>query len=193
LRPVLIEARSDGDWAGVAARSDEGGSFVLKGLLPGHYRLQVRAVNPEGASRAVSARLGEKEVLREGFDVDGPAAGSLVIALGSGSSGAPTFRASGTLLDAGGRPVSGARLMLVSTGHPVTQVWAETDSKGRFSVAAAVGGEYRILVAPDQGQTELLSACDFIEAHRGDYPPVQLVEGQGAVYTLKRQAMVDGR
>ncbi len=191
LHSVIIEAQGESG-SGVTARSDDSGSFVLRALLPGRYRIQVRPVSvptgPEQMIYAVSARLGEREVLSEGLDLYDPPADPLLVTLRSGSSDAPTFRASGTLLDAAGRPVAGARLMLLSTRRPVTQVWADTDSSGAFNANAAAGGEYRIFAVSDQSQADLLSDCDFVEAHRGDYPPLFLSEGAGPRFTLKMPA-----
>ena len=82
----------------------------------------------------------------------------------------------------------GARLTLLSTAHPATQIFADTDSRGAFGAYAPVGGEYRVVVAPDQGQAELLSDADFVEAHKGDFPPVLLTEGDGPRFTLKMPA-----
>ncbi len=68
LSPMLIQARGASP-GGVTARSEEDGSFVIKGLLPGHYFIQVRrdrkfvngALDPESvkwAGNPVSAHRG---------------------------------------------------------------------------------------------------------------------------------------
>lgn len=193
LAPMRIGVRG-GMGSGVTTRSDEDGSFVVKGLLPGHYSIQVRPdlkivngeVDPASFRYvpAVSARLGEKEVLRAGFDLDGPPAGPLRITLSSRS-----FRASGVLLDAAGRPVAGAMVMFMSTSRPITQTWpSRTDSKGAFGVSLRAAGEFRVFVAPDQSGTDLLSDPDYIEAHRQDYPPIRLVDGPNPPLTLRMPA-----
>ncbi|MGO9096063.1 MAG: carboxypeptidase regulatory-like domain-containing protein [Bryobacteraceae bacterium] len=195
LHPMLINARGAGPDS-VTARSEEDGSFVLKGLLPGHYFIQVRrdrkfvngALDPESvqwAGNPVSARLGEKEVLREGFDVDGPPPSPLRITLSSHS-----INAHGTILDAAGRPVAGAMVMLLSSRQPITQTWSETDSNGAFWVSSQVAGEFHVFVIADQSQADLLEDCDFIEAHKQDYPPLRLIDGPNPPVTLQVPAVL---
>ncbi len=71
----------------VSARANQDGSFVLKDLLADHYDLEVYpAVAVKKGSVAaypVSARLGNKEVLKTGFEVDGTITDLLQITLSS--------------------------------------------------------------------------------------------------------------
>jgi hypothetical protein len=53
------------------AASGPDGSFVLRGMSPGH--LSVNVIAPAG-DWAISARLGDREVLRDGFDYPGASA-----------------------------------------------------------------------------------------------------------------------
>ena len=100
--------------AGITARSEEDGSFVLKGLLPGHYDVQAIPDYFSAAAagvavrqsplQAMSARLGEKEILLKGFDVDSQPVGPLTITLGKPST------ISGKIVDTAGQPVAGQML-----------------------------------------------------------------------------------
>ena len=60
---------------GTSAVSNQDGSFILKGLLPGHYMIYVGHSSewpgPGASGHAVSVKFGDKEVLTTGFDVDG--------------------------------------------------------------------------------------------------------------------------
>ncbi len=173
---------------GVSVRSNEDGSFVLKGLLPGHYDMQVipdmaivnGAVDPRSvAGRAVSARLGEKEVLRTGFDLDGPPGGPLKITFS-----AHVIEINGKLLNASGGPASGTLLALASGGQ-TGQGMVTTDADGAFRLVLTQPGEYRIYLLDDQGDW---NDADYLEKHENDFPPVKVVDGANPPLMLRSPA-----
>ena len=55
----------------------------------------------------------------------------------------------GTVLDAAGRPVIAARVFYLAGPDPLPEVAALTDADGRFALAAARAGRYRLGGASD--------------------------------------------
>jgi hypothetical protein len=173
---------------GVSTHSGEDGSFVLKGLLPGHYDMQIipdrKIVNGTiaagSSAHPVSARLGEKEVLQTGFDVDGPPAGPLRITVSS-----HFIEISGKLLDASGTPVAGAQLALTSDG-PNGQGWATTDADGGFRFLLQRAGDYHVYLLADQNDW---SDPDYLEKHVDDFPLLRVVDGTNPPVTLRSPAL----
>jgi hypothetical protein len=174
---------------GVSVRSNEDGSFVLKDLLPGHYDMQVmqdlRVVNGTVEPSSihgfpVSARLGEKEVLQNGFDVDGPPAGSLRITLST-----RLIPISGKLLDASGSPASEALLGLISKGQAVDQGVAIADADGSFHFAVWQPGDYRIIPLRYSGD---VGDAEYLEKHENDFPPFKAVDGTNPPLMLRLPA-----
>ena len=161
--------------SGPTAHSSDDGSFVLKGLLPGHYQVQVlpERIGTPGAgamtpySMPISAKLGEKEVLRPGFDLDGTSPGVLRIRLGK------LTHISGAIVDTRGAPIAGATLVFLST-QPGGQGFAITDEKGTFSAALPMAGDYHAYMANEasQGGEE-----EYLKAHEKDFPLLRVVDG----------------
>ena len=164
-----------------SAHANPDGTFVLKGLMPGHYDLQImpdyRAMatraNPKTPPRIVSAKLGEVEVLKTGFDVSGPAPGPLRI-----TASAKYANVTGTLLDPNGSPLAEQRLLFLSdTQVPVSTTL--TDDKGHFQAIIPAEGSFRVYVLEgDQFDEESL------KAHATDFPLVRAVFGDNAPVTL---------
>jgi hypothetical protein len=191
-RPMLINLRATSG-PGVTVRSNDAGAFTLNGLLPGHYDLQVmpdftRLTAPiagqslAGAGYPVSVRLGEKEVLRAGSDLDGTSPGSLRITLST-----RMYAVTGTLLDAAGKPVSGAVVAIEST-QPTGRTMALTGVDGVFQLHPPSGGDFRIYVVADENQAGSLSDPDYLKAHEKDFAPLRIVEGQNPPLTLRLPA-----
>ncbi len=173
---------------GVSVRSNEDGSFVLAGLLPGHYDIQalpdVTVVNGTVdmkivAGRVVSARLGDKEVLRTGFDLDGPPAGPLKLAFRD-----HTITIHGKLVDASGGPAAGALLELASSGQAV-QDMVTTGADGTFQLQLTQPGDYRIYLLDDQ---DVWSDADYLDKHENDFPPFKAIDGANPPLLLRLPA-----
>jgi Carboxypeptidase regulatory-like domain len=113
------------------------GSFVLRGVPPGRYR--VDAVTVGGRARGRSARLGDADVSYGNLELKGPHPGLLVIAMS-----AAMAHAQGDIVDPAGRPLPGhfALFRAVEPGlGPAAS--AEADARGHFS-AWLPPGEYRV-------------------------------------------------
>ena len=171
-----------------SARSNEDGAFVLQGLLPGHYELQVvpdmKTVNGgfdpssfAGAGYPVSAQLGEKEVLEAGFDLDGPAAGALRITLGS------YIEIDGKLLDASGEPVPAGVLVAMPAGGSASRGGvAFTQADGSFRLMLRQPGDYHVYIAGEQGN---LDDSDYLKKHEADFPPLRVRDGTNPAVALR--------
>lgn len=140
------------------------GAFRFDGLAPGHYDVVVTST-PRGWI-PVSARLGDREVLRRGFDWNGTPAGPLEIVLS-----ARRILVSGELVNAAGHAVPNAVVALVGAG--ARQLWS-TDAQGRFSSAWILPGDYRVYVLRDDRQFPALDDPAYLNAHAADLPPVHV-------------------
>ncbi|MGC9944950.1 MAG: carboxypeptidase-like regulatory domain-containing protein [Bryobacteraceae bacterium] len=171
-----------------SARSNEDGGFVLKGLMPGHYDMRVipntivnGAFDPGSvphASLPASARIGEQEVLRKGFDVDGSPGGPLVITVN-----AHPIEIDGKLVDASGAPVLGAFLALTS-GESAGLAGSSTGTGGAFRFMVAKPGEYHIHLVDDRSDWD---DPDYLEQHDNDFPMLK-VEAMNPPLTLRLPA-----
>lgn len=176
---------------GASTRSNEDGTFVLPGLLPGHYEIQVvpdmKIVNGAidlssmaGASYPVSAQLGDKEVLESGFDLDGPVASPLRVTVGS------FIGIDGKLLDASGQPVSGAALLAIASGAAAsTGGFAITEASGTFRLMLRKPGDFHTYLADDQSDWD---DPDNLKKHEGDFPLVRVADGANPPVTLRLPA-----
>ncbi|MGA2144425.1 MAG: carboxypeptidase regulatory-like domain-containing protein [Bryobacteraceae bacterium] len=171
-------------------RSDSKGTFTFRDLLPGQYHLQlafdVTASGPGDhaamPSYPISALLGEKEVLMSGFGLDGPA-GPLKITL----SNRLEPRVTGNLRDAAGQAVPGA-VVVIESANLLARRMTVTDTAGDFQLYPRFAGDYHVYVAASLDQADSLSDPDYINAHRNDFPPLRLVEGQNPPLTLRLPA-----
>jgi hypothetical protein len=169
--PVLAIVLRGQQGPPVTGNSSEDGSFEFKGLLPGHYNVTITVpfsamTAASFAARASSARLGGKEVLQSGFDLDGTPAGPLQVTVS-----ARLAYVTGQLLDNAGQPVSGAAVMLLGTAG---RVLMGTDFHGQFWTNSARPGDYRVYVLTDDSQIALLDDPAYLQAHQADLPPVHV-------------------
>jgi hypothetical protein len=179
-----IAVRGGAMASGQTAHSAEDGAFLLKGLLPGHYEVQIL---PENLAQVgfmnlsnlpLSARLGDKEVLRSGFDVDSTPPGILRIALGK------PIKIGGTVVDTQGKPVAGATLFFRSD-QPSGQIFASTGETGVFQTALTVAGDYHVYMAADASDMVNQGGEDeYLKAHAQDFPVLHVVEGENPPVTL---------
>ncbi|HEX3746012.1 MAG TPA: carboxypeptidase-like regulatory domain-containing protein [Bryobacteraceae bacterium] len=162
---------------GRTVRSEADGSFVFKGVLPGHYQVQVY---PDLSDRGSawypqSAILGERDVLRTGFDVDSEPVGTLRITVG------PAARMDGKLVGAAGQPVVGVTVCLLSSQDESTAI---THSDGTYRSMVRIPGAYRVYLVSDPGQ---LTDPDYLDAHQNDFPPVRLAAGENPPLVLVKK------
>jgi protocatechuate 3,4-dioxygenase beta subunit len=182
--PTLIALRG-GMSGGVSVHSEPDGSFLLKGLLPGHYDIQVlpdypRVSTPAEAAAAVaaalsptSAQLSDKEVLRKGFDLDTKPPGPMTITLGK------PIVITGKIFDAAGHPLSGAGVYLKAEQDAGG---GSTDAEGNLRAVLRFPGTYKVIVASDPSS---LSDQDYLKAHENDLPVITIVKGENPPLFLR--------
>ena len=177
-RNVMIGLRGSGPGNSEvkSARSNDDGSFTVRGLLPGHYTVEVTPTADDALARVHigfprSAVLGGAEVSQLGFDLDGTPAGSLRIALTMA-----VGEIDGTLTD-GGRTAADVPLLLVGSW---CQLRAITNDSGGFHFAHLYPGDYRV-VPLTASSYEAVTESDFIPPEVADYPPVHVIEGTNRV------------
>ena len=157
-----------------SARTGDDGSFVIHGVLPGHYRIDVQATNSDSVAGVnpgftVSARLGDREALRHGFNLDGTPPGPLQITVTEA-----VAILEGRLVDKNGLPVAGGRVMVYGDW---CRLAATTDRDGAFRFDHLYRGEYRVVpLGRNDGNPE-----------DTDVPPVEIVEGKNPPLVLTLQ------
>ncbi len=162
---------------GASAQPSEDGSFVLKGLLPGHYEIRVAPdikmangtidfASIARAGYAVSAQLGDLEVLDSGFDLDGPPTAPLRITVST-----HVIEIEGKLLDTTGEPISGALLVAMSGAEG--RAVAATEAGGIFRLVLRNPGDYHIYLG---GQVDL-NDPDSVKKHESDFPLLKVADG----------------
>jgi hypothetical protein len=87
----------------------------------------------------------------------------------------------GILTDAAGRPVAGELLALISP-QGVPDSAATTDADGSFRMTVWRAGEFRWVSITDQ---EEWNDPDYLLAHAGEFPPLQVAQGQNAEVNLR--------
>ena len=168
--------------------SEPDGSFVLKGLFPGHYSLRLNpdqsaarlssAAPAQDAMFPLAARLGDAEILQQGFDIDGPPPSPIRITLGK------LIDVKGKLLDAAGLPVPGAAIAFIS-GTGQTNGGARSDMEGNFRGFVRRAGDYHVYIDEDGNS---LTNPDYLQEHEKDFPVVHLVSGENPPLVLRLPA-----
>jgi protocatechuate 3,4-dioxygenase beta subunit len=178
-KPGQVTIRVRRQLAGeTSAVTNEDGSFVLKGLLPGSYL----GVQADDTSRSglttIAAQLGDRDVLWEFFDLGMDSPGTLKITMASA-----VAKLTGKLLDAEGRPVNGGQILFLSSAGVRSEGWV--DSNGTLTASVMAAGEHRVYVIPGPEEYDSFRDPDFLAAHRDDFPPVEIVEGANAPLVLR--------
>lgn len=146
---VQLNTEDDFPFGGESGPVKEDGSFQVKNLSPGEYKVDVwqRGGLP-GDYYLKSARLAGDDVLEEGLTVSGPVRGALELVLSPAGG-----RIEGAVLTADGKPFSGARVVLVpdERRRKRTDLFktTTTDQYGRFTLRGIPPGEYKLFAWED--------------------------------------------
>lgn len=158
--PVIIHLMQ-GDAVQAQTASLDDGSFVLRGVPPGKYRLSAHSAGPGGTP--VSARLGDTDLPYGELELKGPNPGSLEITVSS-----VFARVEGVALTA-------AKYVLFRASKPGLQPigLATIDSGGHFT-ARLRPGEYHVWLAAEMPA----NLWDDKDARQGQI--VTIVQGENA-------------
>jgi protocatechuate 3,4-dioxygenase beta subunit len=179
---TLISLRGNSG-GGVTAHTEDDGSFVLKALLPGHYLMQVVPDFPMTAGTSslaaltlpmlpTSARLGERDVLQKGFDVDSQPVGPMRITLGK------PIALKGKIVDAAGQPVSDKAILFQSAAGPNG---AMSNAEGNFQTFVRAAGEYHVYILDKGFDID----SEYLKEHEKDFPVVRVVAGENPPIMLR--------
>jgi protocatechuate 3,4-dioxygenase beta subunit len=178
LQPAMVSLRAGAGLQATASLKADG-TFVFKGLLPGHYDSVVMRGEPARiAPRAISAKLGDREVLRSGFDLDGTPGEPLRIVVSLNG-----IAVRGRLVDRNAMPLANAAVEFTDS-QSGPQYTAGTDADGWFSLHVFMPGTYHVLAIADSGKSNLFHDPDYVGAHWNDFPPVQIGAAQAGPLVL---------
>jgi hypothetical protein len=121
------------------------GTGVMKAVSPDRYKIMLAGVPQDEYLQ--SARMGSRDVLEEGLDLQNGVAGRLELTIGS-----PAARLSGSVKNDNGEPAKGVRVTVIARDAK----WrtdmthsASTDQNGRFEVKGLAPAEYRVYAWAD--------------------------------------------
>ena len=174
---------------GSSAALREDGSFQIARLAPGHYSVKMEpdlrfmeldygVVGPKSAGQVgypVSVRLGGKEVLDTGFDLDETTAGPLQIKLSTHA-----IEIAGRVVDASGRPDFGR--MVALRDEAALQGTTTTDAYGEFRARVRQPGAYQVCIIEEPHEE---NDPDYLKKHEHDFPILTLVKGVNPPVTLR--------
>jgi hypothetical protein len=161
---VVARAVAEGQAGAFEPFQVEDGRFTLENVLPGDYAVTVRA--PERASATVSAKVAATTPADIG-----------TVKLGPGS----TIR--GTVVDAAGGPVGGARIAITASARPSFTTTFEnepevvSDGSGAFEVKGVEAGSYEVTASHARYARSLPAAA--VVAAGQPAPEVRLVLSEG--------------
>lgn len=178
----MVYARHNGE--GTSAEVNPDGTFVLKGLLPGHYNLQA---TPDMRSRQSQARItppphvvsttfGDQELKQNGLDLDGTTPNLLRITASS-----QYAVLTGMIVDAKGQAVTNMPVIFLSD-QPNQRGYANTDDKGAFRAMLTETGDYHAYILSDQ---DIMNDEDYLAAHKNDFPVIHAFIGENAPLALR--------
>ncbi len=178
----MIFARRNGE--GTPAEINPDGTFVLKGLLPGHYNLQatpdMRSLQSQPRTtpppHVVSTMLGDQELKQNVLDLDGTTPKPLRITASS-----QYAVLTGMIVDAKGQAVTNMPVIFMSD-QPNKRGFANTDDKGAFRAMLPEAGDYHAYILSEQ---ELMNDEDYLAAHRNDFPVIHTFMGDNGPLALQ--------
>ncbi|HSE49408.1 MAG TPA: carboxypeptidase-like regulatory domain-containing protein [Terriglobales bacterium] len=197
LSKVFIQAAQDDDTVELSARNYFGlrqpafarakrdGTFVLKNLAPGEYRVGVYEIGRVGGSwYPESVRLGSIDVLTSGFRItNANPQGTLEIVLND-AAGSIT----GTVTDADGQPLTGVTAVAVPAAplrKTVNQRRGTTDQNGRFLLESLRPGQYTVLAVDGSEWTVDFGDADFLARYESQGKRVTVGERQTVSVELR--------
>lgn len=189
---VLLQPADQGGsgfFGGGNAQVKDDGTFTLKNVQPGRYRVAV--YGSEGYLK--SARFGAEDVLEGGLEIGeaGPAGALELVRSVRGA------EVSGTLLDGKEQPKPGALAVLLPEEKHRDQMdrysTGTADQYGAFSIKNVRPGQYKLIAVEDVEGTEWMDP-EFVRPYEKSAITLKLAEGQKETrqLTVKPRADADG-
>ncbi len=173
---ITVLLNSTSGRSSFTAKTNADGTFVIKGVAPGRYRISLWS--PTAFVKSV--RFGDKEAL-DYLDLDGASAGSLEITMSSG-----LVKVEGVVSDATGAPAQQAFVAFMGKSVPArySRVVTPADQTGHFSVESLVPGQYSVLAISDANLLHLVVDTEFQKANANFMKTVTLAEGNNPPLAL---------
>jgi 5-hydroxyisourate hydrolase-like protein (transthyretin family) len=180
----LPAADNRGMFGAGEALVENDGSFRLRNVNPGKYRVSFYAGGGADDLYLKSARMGDADVLDTDLDIrPGQGAAQLELVMSSKSA-----RVEGSVSDDQSKPLSGVQVVLVpdSSRRSIIRLFktAATDQQGRFTLRGIAPGEYKLLVFDD---LEFGAQYDpeFLKQHEEKGKSLSLRESSQESVTMK--------
>lgn len=167
------------DWE-AGTRLGPDGSFQLRGITAGEYRVEVSLLAPGFYIKEI--RYGLADALNRPLRFNPADAASLEITLSS-----RVAQVSGSVMDDLSQPAAGAQVVLVPSparDRPELFKTATTDQNGRFTIRNAAPGEYR-LMAWEAIETYSWFDPEVLKRSEPFSTPIQLSESASATANLR--------
>jgi hypothetical protein len=182
-RTVLVftnfENGSDGTQLGTGLQDD--GTFTVSSVLPGLLRVEISGFPDNFFIR--SARLGNRDVLREGLDGNASAPDSLEVVVASKAG-----TVDGTAVDDRMEPAVGVRVVLMPNMERLERYdlykTATSDQFGRFTMHGIVPGDYKMF-AWTSLEPNIYFDPSFMEQYESQGKPVHLDESGHITVALR--------
>ncbi len=160
------------------------GSFSMRNVNPGRYRVSFYGGGGVEDLYLKSARMGDADVLDTDLDLrPGQAAAQLELVASSKSA-----RVEGSVTDDQSKPLSGVQVVLVpdSSRRSITRLFKNiaTDQQGRFTLRGIAPGEYK-LFAFDDLEFGAQYDPDFLKQHEEKGKTLSLRESSQESVTMK--------
>lgn len=168
-----------GEWGRYPPQIAPDGSFVLRHVASGTYRVEVKAQDARDLY-VKSVRASGLDALKNGLAVPGSGAVTVEIVMARGGS------VSGVITDASGVPVAGATAV-VAGDEPRS---AATDQYGRFRVDGLKPGEYRVYGWAEIEEDAWLET-EFLKRYEGQL--VRVGVGENAMVSVRASEEVEVR
>jgi 5-hydroxyisourate hydrolase-like protein (transthyretin family) len=161
---------------------EAGGSFTIRNVNPGTYRLWIYGGSDEFYVKA--ARAGDADVLASGLTIAPGQSGLELEVVAGPASGS----VQGTVTDEQGQAVSGIQVCLIpdSSRRSQSQLFkiAATDQNGRFLLRGVAPGEYKLFAWEDL-EPGAQQDPDFLKPHEDKGKSVTVREGTAENVALK--------
>ena len=165
--------------AGIATASTKSrpdGAFTVPAVKAGHYALMLAP--DDCRSLTVSARVGDRDVLKNGLDVGAAPVGPLQIQVTR-----KVATLTGKVVDAAGNSVAAFLLFEdETTGRRFT---TSPNTSADFQPLTMLPGNYRVYAATSLQQRDQLMQAAYRKEHANDLPMVRVVEGENSPLIVK--------
>jgi hypothetical protein len=180
-QPRAMEVTLLGEQSNVTARTNDDGTFLLKGVMPGHYSPRAVDASPqvEGhRAQLTFCRFADQALMGRGLDVNGPTDGVLEINVAQDN-------AEVSARAIGGTPEASSGAYIYLRGIKSTRFYVLRPSIEPVRRLFVLPGAYRVFAIQDQLNLPMVDDAAFLAAHRTDIAIVRLEAGQNPTIDVR--------